>query len=157
MATFLPAREQVNRTRGAAEMVALRRVAEVYRGELLPGEAYDDWFAGLRERCRHDFEDAMLRAASLLEARGDIQGGLGLLRRALQNDPWREDLYQAALRLQILSGQRSAAIETYLTCRSRLVEDLGIDPSLETTRLYEQVLGMEERPFGLGRSGSTGR
>lgn len=138
----------------AAEMDALRRVAEIYRGELLPGEAYDDWFSGLRERCRHDFEDAMLRAASLLEARGDLQGGLGLLRRALQNDPWREDLYQAALRLQILSGQRSAAIETYLTCRSRLVEDLGIDPSLETTRLYEQVLGMEDRPFGLRNAAS---
>jgi len=129
------------------ESAALRRVAEIYRGELLPGEAYDDWFAGLRERCRHDFEDAMLRAAALMEAHGDVQGGLGLLRRALQHDPWREDLYQTALRLQILSGQRSAAIETYLTCRSRLVDDLGIDPSAETTRLYQQVLGMEERPF----------
>lgn len=127
-----------------AERAALRRVSEVYRGELLPGEAYDDWFAALRERCRHDFEDAMLRASALLEAEGDRQGGLALLRRALQHDPWREDLYQAALRLQMGAGQRSAAIETYLTCRSRLVDDLGIDPSAETTRLYEQVLCMED-------------
>lgn len=132
----------------AAELAALRRVAEVYRGELLPGEAYDDWFAALRERCRHDFEDAMLRASTLLEAVGDRQGGLGLLRRALQHDPWREDLYQAALRLQMSAGQRSAAIETYLTCRSRLVDDLGIDPSAETTRLYQQVLCMEDGPVG---------
>jgi DNA-binding SARP family transcriptional activator len=88
----------------------------------------------------------MMRAAALLEARGDAQGGVSLLRRALQHDPWREDLYQAALRLQMVAGQRSAAIETYMTCRSRLVEDLGIDPSSETKRLYEQVLGMEEGP-----------
>jgi DNA-binding SARP family transcriptional activator len=129
-----------------AELTALQKVAEVYRGELLPGEIYDDWFATQRERCRHDFEDAMMRAAALLEARGDAQGGVSLLRRALQHDPWREDLYQAALRLQMVAGQRSAAIETYMTCRSRLVEDLGIDPSSETKRLYEQVLGMEEGP-----------
>lgn len=128
----------------AAELVALQRASELYRGDLLPGEAYDDWFATLRERCRHDYEDAMLRAAALQEQRGDVRGALGLLRRALVHDPWREDLYQAALRLQIVAGQRSAAIETYLTCRTRLVEDLGIDPSAETTRLYEQVLGMED-------------
>jgi DNA-binding SARP family transcriptional activator len=127
-----------------AELAALKSVADLYRGELLPGEAYDDWFSALRERCRHDFEDAMLRAANLLEGRGDLGGGLSLLRRALQHDPWREDLYQAALRLQMAAGQRSAAIETYLACRTRLVEDLGIDPSCETMRLYEQVLGMEE-------------
>jgi DNA-binding SARP family transcriptional activator/ATP/maltotriose-dependent transcriptional regulator MalT len=128
----------------ASELTALQAAADLYRGEVLPGEAYDDWFSALRERCRHDFEDAMLRAANLLEARADVGGALSLLRRALQHDPWREDLYQASLRLQMAAGQRSAAIETYLACRTRLVEDLGIDPSGETMRLYEQVLGMEE-------------
>jgi DNA-binding SARP family transcriptional activator/tetratricopeptide (TPR) repeat protein len=127
-----------------AELAALRSLAELYRGEVLPGDVYDDWFAPLRERFRHDFEDAMMRAASLLEVRGDPRAGLALLRQATAHDPWREDLYQASLRLQIAAGQRSAAIETYMSCRNRLVEDLGIDPSRETTALYEQVLGMEE-------------
>lgn len=126
-----------------SELAALQAIADLYRGELLPGDSYDDWFASLRERCRHDFEDAMLRSAEILEARGELQAALGLLRRALTHDPWREDLYQSALRLQIAAGQRSAAIETYMLCRTRLVEDLGIDPSGETTRLYEHVLGME--------------
>jgi DNA-binding SARP family transcriptional activator len=130
---------------GTAELTALRAIADLYRGEVLPGDVYDDWFAPLRERFRHDFEDAMLRASQLLEARGEPHEGLSMLRRATSHDPWREDLYQASLRLQIAAGQRSAAIETYLSCRTRLVEDLGIDPSRETTALYEQVLGMEER------------
>lgn len=127
-----------------SELAALTEVAEIYRGELLPGDLYDDWFSGLRERCRHDFEDAMLRAAEITHAKGSAQDALSLLRRAMQHDPWREDLYQAALRMQIDAGQRSAAIETYMLCRQRLVEDLGIDPSRETSQLYEQVLGMEE-------------
>jgi DNA-binding SARP family transcriptional activator len=136
------------RSSGAAadELVALRDVADLYRGEVLPGDVYDDWFAPLRERFRHEFEDAMLRAALLMEERGDPREGLSLLRRAMSHDPWREDLYQASLRLQMAAGQRSAAIETYLSCRNHLVDDLGIDPSRETTALYEQILGMEERP-----------
>ena len=67
-----------------------------------------------------------------------------MLRRPIAHDVLREDFYQTALCLQIAAGQRSTAIETYMSCRSRLVEDLGIDPSRETTALYEQVLGMED-------------
>jgi DNA-binding SARP family transcriptional activator len=48
------------------------------------------------------------------------------------------------LRCQIAGGQRSAAIETYMACRHKLVEDLGIDPSEETRKLYDRVLAMEE-------------
>jgi len=129
-----------------SELSALKAIADLYRGEVLPGDVYDDWFAPLRERFRHDFEDAMLRAAQIFESRGDSLEGLSMIRRATAHDPWREDLYQAALRMQIAAGQRSAAIETYFSCRNRLVEDLGIDPSRETTALYEQVLGMEDRP-----------
>ena len=122
-----------------------RRLADLYLGDLLPGDLYDDWFATLRERCRQEFSDAMLRGGELLRGRRRREPPrLRSLRAALAHDPWREDLYQAALRLQIAAGQRSAAIETYMTCMRKLAEDLGIDPSAETRRLYEQVLAMEE-------------
>ena len=122
------------------------RLAEIYRGELLPGDIYDDWFAPIRDDFRTLYTNAMLEAASLLMDADDPVGALTFARRALTHDPWREDLYQAALRSQIAAGQRSAAIETYLQCRSRLSEDLGLDPSAETRALYEQILTMEERP-----------
>ena len=123
------------------------RLREIYRGELLPGDIYDDWFAPIREQYRHEFGDAMARCASLLED-DDPARGLGLARTALSFDPWREDLYQVALRLQITTGQRSAAIETYTACRTRLAEDLGLDPSVETRKLYDQVLAMEDPAYG---------
>jgi DNA-binding SARP family transcriptional activator/ATP/maltotriose-dependent transcriptional regulator MalT len=126
-----------------AAIAALRDVMEIYRGELLPGDAYDDWFRSARDRCKHEYSDAALRLACLLEARGDVPEALQVLRQALVHDAWREDLYQAVLRHQISEGQRSAAIETYINCRNRLIEDLGIDPSAETNKLYQHVLGME--------------
>lgn len=122
---------------------AYREVMDIYRGELLPGDAYDDWFRTARDRCKHEYSDAALRLSALLDARGDVPEALQVLRQALIHDPWREDLYQSILRHQISEGQRSAAIETYLNCRSRLTEDLGIDPSAETNKLYQHVLAME--------------
>ncbi len=123
---------------------ALEQLAEIYRGELLPGDVYDDWFAQARDTYRIEFGDAMLRASVLLKARGEPTRALSMVRRALIADVWREDLYQAALALQMECGQRSAAIETYATCRRKLADDLGLDPSSETMRLYEQILSMEE-------------
>jgi DNA-binding SARP family transcriptional activator len=126
------------------ELVALRQALDLYRGDVLPGDVYDDWFGAVRERFKHDFEDAALRAGRLFTELGEPLEGLSVLRAASEHNPWREDIYQEILRLQIDTGQRAAAIETYLACRSRLVDDLGIDPSRETVALYEQVLGMEE-------------
>jgi DNA-binding SARP family transcriptional activator/ATP/maltotriose-dependent transcriptional regulator MalT len=140
------ARRARNRGDAGAELSGIRAAEEVYRGDVLPGDIYDDWFAPVRSRYRREFEDAMLRAAQILQDCGEPHEGLSMLRRPMDNDVLREDFYQAALRLQIAAGQRSAAIETYMSCRNRLVEDLGIDPSRETTALYEQVLGMEEGP-----------
>jgi DNA-binding SARP family transcriptional activator/ATP/maltotriose-dependent transcriptional regulator MalT len=124
------------------------RLIDLYRGDLLPGDVYDDWFSSARDRYRQEFCDAMLTAHRLLTEVGDHPGALRMVRRGIVTDPWREDLYQAALRSHISSGQRSAAIDTYLSCRAHLADQLGLDPSTETMHLYEQVLAMEERSDG---------
>jgi DNA-binding SARP family transcriptional activator/ATP/maltotriose-dependent transcriptional regulator MalT len=122
------------------------RLSSLYRGELLPGDVYDDWFAELRDHYRITFVDAMLAAGAILMNADDPGNALVYARRAIQMDPLREDLYQVALRCQIAAGQRSGAIDTYLQCRSKLSEDLGLDPSAETRALYDQILVMEDKP-----------
>ena len=108
----------------------------------------------MRDRYRHEFCDAMLRGSDLALSVDDPATGLQFARRGLGSDPFREDLYQAALRAQIKAGQRSAAIETYFECRSKLIDELGLDPSVETRALYDQVLALEERPMQPHRWGS---
>lgn len=133
-----------------AMLKAAEALIPVYRGELLPGEPYDDWFSQPREHYRHEFCDAMALASAVAIGAGDAIRALRFSRAGLAQDPWREDLYQSALTAQIAMGQRSAAVETYFMCRGKLVEDLGLDPSSETLRLYEQVLAMEEGAEGEG-------
>jgi len=140
----LRAAERARNIQDAIE--AGERLCMVYHGDVLPGDLYDDWFGPLRERYRDAFGDAMLQAAGLAADGGQTEASLRFIRAGLAQDLWREDLYQAALRYQIASGQRSSAIETYLACRTKLADDLGLDPSVETQRLYEQVLAMETAP-----------
>jgi DNA-binding SARP family transcriptional activator len=130
----------------AAAIQNYERLSSLYRGDLLPGDVYDDWFAELRDSYRIAFVNAMLTASEILMNADDPGNALVFVRRAIQSDPLREDLYQAALRCQITGGQRSGAIDTYLQCRSKLAEDLGLDPSAETRALYDQILAMEDRP-----------
>lgn len=148
LAEFFEAAEAIRRAKASDEPGAIvdaaERMAALYAGELLAGDLYEDWCSDIRERVRHEFSDAMLAGAEVLASSGELARAVRLVRAALAYDPWREDLYQAALRYQIMAGQRSGAIETYMACRDRLAEDLGLDPSVETQRLYEQVLAMEE-------------
>lgn len=128
-----------------AVLDALRRISAAYRGDFLPGDVYEECFGPLRDSYRFDFLSAMSRGAAKLIALGEPAEALVFARRGLQVDSTREDLYQLALRAHIDSGQRSAAIETFLQCRSQLVDELGLDPSAETIALYEEILAMEER------------
>lgn len=130
----------------ATAVVAYERLAAIYRGDLLPGDCYDDWFSPLREHFRTAFVDAMLRATQLLVDAGEPCNALAFVRRAIAMDPFREDLYQCALRCQIAAGQRSSAIDTYFQLRAKLSDELGLDPSAETRALYDQILAMEEGP-----------
>ncbi|NTW28685.1 MAG: hypothetical protein HGA39_04905 [Coriobacteriia bacterium] len=140
------AREAEAANDAKAALRAYERIGDIYRGDLLPGDCYDDWFANLREHYRTEFVDAMQRAAQLLVSRDDPANALVFVRRAIQCDQYREDLYQSALRCQIAAGQRSSAIDTYLQCRDRLSDELGLDPSAETCALYSAILAMEARP-----------
>lgn len=130
----------------AGAIAAYQQISNVYRGELLPGDLYDDWFMPMRERYRTDFVAAMLRLVELLMEADDPCEAAVYARRALVVDPYREDLYQALIRCQITAGQRSAAIETFITCKTQIAEQLGLDPSPDTTALYQEILCMEEKP-----------
>jgi len=130
----------------ALAIESYERIAAVYHGDLMESDPYEDWVVPLRDRYRFEFIGAMLRVAQLLLDRDDPCRALLHVRRAIQIDRQREDLYQAALRCHIAAGQRSAAVETFINCRTQLSEELGLDPSAETIALYQQILVMEDRP-----------
>lgn len=121
-----------------------------FSGELMPVEQEDVTICRLRERYAVELVDGLIAAARRLCRVGEPQGALWFAREALVRDPTREDAYAALMEAQMAAGQRTAALDTFFTCRAYLADTLGLDPSLQLLELYQRLL--EEDP-ALGKIG----
>jgi DNA-binding SARP family transcriptional activator/predicted ATPase len=123
----------------------LQKAVAVYRGSFLEGfsldgsPAFEDWALFTRERLARLMSSALHQLAEVYEQHGDYEQAQAWAWRQIELEPWDEAAHQLLMRTLALSGQRSAALAQYETCRRQLAEELGVEPSLETTRLYEQI------------------
>lgn len=123
----------------------LREAMDLYGGDLLEGfyvddaPAFEEWLLVERERLRAQAVDALHRLVAYYFSWGEYDPGLDYARRLLEMEPWWEDAHRQMMRLLALSGQRSAALAQYETCRRVLAEQLNAEPSPETQTLYESI------------------
>ncbi len=120
--------------------VAAARVAlSLIRGDgppSLPGE-----WAQLRlaELERLISRARLVAATALLEA-GDWMAALDAAAAAAERDPYDEAALRVLLRAYVTGGQVAAALAAYASARERMADELGTDPSPETTALYTAIL-----------------
>jgi DNA-binding SARP family transcriptional activator/predicted ATPase len=123
----------------------LEQAVELCRGDFLEGfsigdsAAFEEWALLHRERLLRMVMEALHRLAAALEQMDEYEPALERAWRQVELDPWRETAHRQVMRLLALSGQRSAALAQYETCRQLLAEGLGVEPAAETTELCEQI------------------
>jgi tetratricopeptide (TPR) repeat protein len=123
----------------------LEEAVDLYRGSLLEGFSladsplFEEWALLERERLHRLVTDALRQLANLYEQRGKYSTALGHARRLLDLDPLLEPVHRQAMRLLVYDGERGAALAQYAACRRVLAEHVGVTPSPETERLYEQI------------------
>ena len=130
-------RQETGHVMGA---VAAARVAlSLIRGEgpqPLPGE-----WAQLRlaELERLVSRARLVAATALLEA-GDWMAAVDAASAAVERDPYDESALRVLLRAYVMGGRVAGALAAYSAARERMADDLGIDPSPETTALFTAIL-----------------
>ncbi len=118
---------------------------DLYRGPFLEGlsladcPAFEEWVVIQSERLHRLLLEAMHTLACACAGRGEYEQALRYTWRQLELDPWLEDAHRQAIRWLALSGRRSEALVQYGVCWRRLAHELGVEPSAETTRLYQQI------------------
>lgn len=132
----------------------LERAIELYRGDLLP-DWDDEWVLPERQRLQQMHVRILERLVNVLEGQHDYQAALIYARQMLRVDVLNEATYAALMRLYSLSGDRAKALQIYHQCMTVLREELGIDPSLTTRRLYEQLLMEDDSLDRRSRSDSN--
>lgn len=123
----------------------MEQMVTLYRGDFLDqffledSEAFEEWGLLTREWLRREAVQALSYLAHYREHLGDYALAREHAWKQVDLDPWREESHRQLMRLLALDGQRSAALAQYETCSQALAEELGVDPSEETTALYEQI------------------
>ncbi len=123
-------------TEGEA-LTALRRVAELYRGDLADSISAD-WIDGPREALRRDVLDA-LSALIRRIGDGDPDQTLVLLEQARNLDPYNEAIYRDLMRTQARLGQYDS-IQRTLSLLTTSLATLDQHPARDTVGLADSLL-----------------
>ncbi|MCP4425992.1 MAG: hypothetical protein GY803_15985, partial [Chloroflexi bacterium] len=123
----------------------LETAVSLYRGDFLEefhvrqAPLFEAWVFQRRAELRQTVLVAYQTLTARYAQRADYEPGIAAARRWLALDPAGEGGHRQLMRLLADSGQRSAALIQYETCRQILADDLGVEPSPATLTLYEQI------------------
>lgn len=116
-----------------------RRAVELYRGDFLPSfEA--DWIVARRERLNEAYLEALIGLGQCARARGAFKTALTSFKRALEVDPYREDIHRDVLHCYADLGDKNQVLAHLKKLRDLFRQDLSVEPSSETLALARTLL-----------------
>jgi LuxR family transcriptional regulator, maltose regulon positive regulatory protein len=99
-----------------------------------------DWVVPDRVRLQEVYQTALLRLAELYLDLGRAEPSLEASRRALLSDPLLEQAHRLRMRAYSALRDQPGLARQYQLCRKTLQTELGLQPTNETERLYEQLI-----------------
>ena len=130
---------------GSTSLPLLLSAAACQRGDFLAGFSlgdapdFDDWAAIQREVWHRRMGLILDRLSEIQFALGEFAGATETASKWIALDPMNEIAYRRKMRAHFAAGERGQALETFETCRTILVAELGIEPEPDTTALAERI------------------
>src|SRR5215213_11701657 len=128
----------------SAEPAIAERASELYAGDLLPDDPYEEWAAARREGFRASYLTVLTRLAGLHEERGELHHAIAAHERILLTDPLDEAAHAGIMRLYAQIGNPQRALAHYARLQSLLDRELGTPPEPATQAL---AAGIREGRF----------
>lgn len=132
------------------DLSTLEEAAALYHGDFLGGfqlkdsATFENWHLLTRERLRRQQSTILHQLTEGYRQQRNYERATAFAWQKVELEPWQEAGHQQLMRLLALSGQRSVALAQYDICRRQLKRELGVEPSAETTQLYEQIRDGEQ-------------
>lgn len=111
----------------------------LYNGDFLPKLATEPWVMPLNAYYHRLYLESVSRTLQLMEGSEQWDAAASLCTRALQIEPYSEDLYQHLMRCLIAADRRSEALQIYEQLNEMLFSTFGVVPSDESRELYRQA------------------
>jgi predicted ATPase/DNA-binding SARP family transcriptional activator len=125
-----------------------RAATELYRGELLPEDRFEDWAEGPREALRERHLGLLVEYAEVLSGRGEHTRVVDVVGAVIAADHFHEGAYRTLMTALAASGRRYEALAAFDRLREALVEEYAADPAPATRRLYRDLLTAGDAPPG---------
>jgi len=124
-------------------LAALSGAVELWRGDVLADFQYDA-FAQAEIAQLGELRAALLEERIAVEMLlGREAQALGELERLVRDYPYRERLRGQLMLALYRTGRQAEALAEYRAARSALVDELGIEPSVELRQLHEAILAQD--------------
>ena len=124
-------------------LAALSGAVELWRGDVLADFQYDAFAQGEIARLgelRAAVVEERIAVEMLLGREAQV---LGELERLVRDYPYRERLRGQLMLALYRTGRQAEALAAYRAARSALVDELGIEPSVELRQLHEAILAQD--------------
>lgn len=121
----------------------LKRAVKLYQGDYLEN-LYYDWALDERRSLRELYLNALQILAQYHAGRDDYEAALSYGQQILAKDPLQENVHCEMMRYYNRLGDRKAVIGQYQQLEAVLADELGIEPLLETQKLFQTLLNGEQ-------------
>jgi DNA-binding SARP family transcriptional activator len=121
-------------------MVSYRQAELVYQGDYLEDDPYEEWTFLRRERLRDAYLHLLGKLAAGYFEEPDYGSCIACCHKILAEDPYREDTYRQLMGCYAAMGQKAVALHWYQVCHATLRKGLDVEPSIQTSRLSQQIL-----------------
>jgi two-component SAPR family response regulator/Flp pilus assembly protein TadD len=126
-------------TDGADKKITLLKEAvHLYQGEYFP-EGENSWVMAERGRLSQMYEHALLSLAQLHLENAEPQTALLHCQTILAENHCMESAHRLAMQAYAALGNRSGIANQFELCRQSLQDELGLEPSPETLKLYKLI------------------
>lgn len=112
---------------------------EIYQGDLIEEDLYEEWIGWERERYRTLYLSTADRLSEYYVQQRQYLTAAALCRKIIERDSCHEDAHRRLMRCFIAQGQRHLAARQYQICARALNDELGLTPVEETQQLYERI------------------
>jgi DNA-binding SARP family transcriptional activator len=120
----------------------LQRALDLYEGDFLIDERFEDWAIPERERLR-DLATKPLRI--LADLTDDPELAAGYLERLAEMEPLDVEIHRELISLWLQQGRRGRALRHYRALQSRLMRELGERVAFDLTELARSPREPEKR------------
>ena len=131
--------EAANAARRSRDPGAYRAALELYGGELLPEDRYEEWAEGRRGELMRLYLALLVELAGLYQEHADHHSAVATLHEVLAKEPTNEEAHVGLMRLYALSGLSEEALRQYERLSEALSTELGAEPSAPTYALKEEI------------------